>query len=39
MSLNTVTASPSESGIAAFRRWLLRIHGVALGSAVATTIG
>src|SRR5258707_15299339 len=31
-------------GIAAFRRWLLRIHGtiltvVALGSAVATTIG
>jgi hypothetical protein len=44
MSPNTLTASPSKSGIAAFRRWLLRIHGailtvVALGSAVATTIG
>ena len=44
MSANTVAASPSKSGIAAFRRWLLRIHGailtvVALGSAVATTIG
>jgi hypothetical protein len=44
MSANTVTAAPSKSGIAAFRRWLLRIHGailtvVALGSAVATTIG
>jgi predicted Abi (CAAX) family protease len=40
----TMTNSQSTSGIAAFRRWLLRIHGsiltlVALGSAVATTIG
>jgi|SRR5580700_3547723 hypothetical protein len=37
-------SAQSTSGIAAFRRWLLRIHGailtlVALGSAVATTIG
>ena len=37
----TLSTTP---GIAAFRRWLLRIHGtiltmVALGSAVATTIG
>jgi hypothetical protein len=44
MGANAVAASPSKSGIAAFRRWLLRIHGailtvVALGSAVATTIG
>ncbi len=44
MSPNTLTASPSKSGIAAYRRWLLRIHGViltvvALGSSVATTIG
>ena len=44
MSPNTLAASPSKSGIAAYRRWLLRIHGViltvvALGSAVATTIG
>ena len=34
----------TNSGIATFRRWLLRIHGailtlVSLGSAVATTIG
>ena len=39
-----MTTSQSSSGIAAFRRWLLRIHGtiltlVALASAVATTIG
>ena len=39
-----LTPSQSTSGIAVFRRWLLRIHGtiltlVALGSAVATTIG
>jgi hypothetical protein len=39
-----LTTSQSSSGIAVFRRWLLRIHGtiltlVALGSAVATTIG
>src|SRR3979409_2047267 len=39
-----MTTSQSSSGIAVFRRWLLRIHGtiltlVALGSAVATTIG
>jgi hypothetical protein len=39
-----VTTSQSTSGIATFRRWLLRIHGtvlalVALASAVATTIG
>jgi hypothetical protein len=38
-----VTAQ-AASGIATFRRWLLRVHGtilmlVALGSAVATTIG
>jgi len=37
-------ATQSTSSIAAFRRWLLLIHGtilalVALGSAVATTIG
>jgi hypothetical protein len=37
-------ATQSTSSIAAFRRWLLRIHGtiltlVALGSAVATSIG
>src|SRR6266576_4472863 len=44
MNANVLTTSQSSSGIAAFRRWLLRIHGtiltlVALGSAVATTIG
>jgi hypothetical protein len=38
------TTAESTSGIATFRRWLLRIHGtiltlVALSSAVATTIG
>src|SRR5437773_5852617 len=37
-------STQSTSSIAAFRRWLLRIHGtiltlVALGNAVATTIG
>jgi hypothetical protein len=44
MNANISTTSQSTSGIAVFRRWLLRIHGtiltlVALGSAVATTIG
>ncbi len=44
MNQNTSTTSRTMSGIAAFPRWLLRIHGtiltlVALGSAVATTIG
>ena len=44
MNPTTLTTSQSTSGIAAFRRWLLRIHGtiltlVALGSAVATTMG
>src|SRR3979411_304488 len=44
MNANIFTTSQSTSGIAVFRRWLLRIHGtilrlVALGSAVATTIG
>jgi hypothetical protein len=44
MNANILTTSQSTSGITAFRRWLLRIHGtiltlVALGSAVATTIG
>ena len=44
MNANILTSSESTSGIATFRRWLLRIHGtiltlVALGSAVATTIG
>jgi hypothetical protein len=44
MNPNTVTTSRSTSGIAVFRRWLLRIHGtiltlVALGSAVAVTNG
>src|SRR3977135_1061817 len=39
-----MNASLTTSSIATFRRWLLRIHGtilalVALGSAVATTIG
>jgi hypothetical protein len=39
-----MTTSQHASGIVGFRRWLLRIHGtvltlVALGSAVATTIG
>src|SRR5258708_36679545 len=39
-----MTAPPPTSGIATFRRWILLIHGtiltlVALGSAVATTIG
>ena len=38
------TTRQANSGIATFRRWLLRIHGtiltlVALGSALATTIG
>src|SRR5260370_30313574 len=40
----SLMSSQSTSGIAAFRRWLLRIHGmilmlVALASAVATTMG
>jgi hypothetical protein len=44
MNPTTSTTSRSTSGIAAFRRWLLRIHGailtlVALASAVATTMG
>jgi hypothetical protein len=44
MNANILTTSQATSGIATFRRWLLRIHGtiltlVALGSAVATTIG
>jgi hypothetical protein len=44
MNANLVTTPQPASGIATFRRWLLRIHGtiltlVALGSAVATTIG
>jgi hypothetical protein len=44
MNANLLTTSQSTSGIALFRRWLLRIHGtiltlVALGSAVATTLG
>jgi hypothetical protein len=39
-----LATSQPASGIAVFRRWLLRIHGtivtlVALGSAVATTTG
>jgi hypothetical protein len=44
MNPNIVTASPATSGIAIFRRRLLRTHGtilvsVALANAVATTIG
>src|SRR6266853_1493035 len=44
MNASPLTAPKPTSGIAVFRRWLLRIHGtilalVALGSAVATTIG
>jgi hypothetical protein len=44
MNPTTLTTSQSTSGIVAFRRWLLRIHGtiltlVALASAVATTMG
>jgi hypothetical protein len=44
MNPTTLTTSQSTSGIARFRRWLLRIHGtiltlVALASAVATTTG
>src|SRR6266403_1050735 len=44
MNANLLTTPQSTSSIAAFRRWLLRIHGailvlVALGSAVATTVG
>jgi uncharacterized membrane protein len=44
MNPTTLTTSQSTSGIAAFRRWLLWIHGtiltlVALASAVATTMG
>ncbi len=44
MESNIVKTSQSTSGIATFRRRLLRIHGtilglVALGSAVATTVG
>jgi hypothetical protein len=44
MSVNFLKAPQPISGVAIFRRWLLRIHGtilalVALGSAVATTIG
>ena len=44
MNAKILTTSQPASGIAVFRRWLLRIHGtiltmVALGSAVATTTG
>src|ERR1700726_2985116 len=44
MNANFLTTPQPTSGIATFRRWLLRIHGtiltlVALGSAVATTVG
>jgi predicted Abi (CAAX) family protease len=44
MNANLLTTPQPTSSIATFRRWLLRIHGtiltlVALGSAVATTIG
>src|SRR5919108_1515047 len=44
MNINTLTAPQPTSGIAKFRRRLLRVHGtiltlVALGSAAATTIG
>src|SRR3982074_1751326 len=44
MNTNCLMTPQATSGIATFRRWLLRIHGtilmlVALGSAVATTIG
>ena len=44
MSANLLTTPQPASSTATFRRWLLRIHGtiltmVALGSAVATTIG
>src|SRR6266853_2449158 len=42
--MNALMTPRSASSLAMFRRWLLRIHGtiltvVALGSAVATTIG
>jgi hypothetical protein len=44
MNANLLTTPRPTSGIATFRRWLLRIHGailtlVALASAVATTVG
>jgi len=44
MNANVLMTPQPTSSIATFRRWLLRIHGtiltvVALGSAVATTIG
>ena len=44
MNINHLTTPQSTSGVAAFRRRLLRVHGtiltiVALGSAVATTFG
>src|SRR5882672_4026987 len=44
MNASLLTTSQPTSDIVTFRRWLLRIHGtilalVALGSAVATTIG
>src|ERR1700704_6494992 len=44
MNASLLTTPQPTSSIATFRRWLLRIHGtiltlVALGSAVATTIG
>src|SRR6266480_2097639 len=44
LGLNMRRATQCTSSIAAFRRWLLLIHGtilalVALGSAVATTVG
>src|SRR5258708_32654660 len=44
MTASLLTTPPPASRHATFRRWLLRIHGtiltlVALGSAVATTIG
>src|SRR5882762_5580554 len=44
MNANLLTTPQPTSSIAAFRRWLLRIHGTiltlaALGSAVATTFG
>ena len=44
MNATLLNTPKTASSIATFRRWLLRIHGtvlmlVALGSAVATTIG
>jgi hypothetical protein len=44
MNAYVLTTPQPTSGIATFRRWLLRIHGtiltlVALGNAIATTLG